>query len=159
MAPKLTPKERARIIVLLKEHGGNRHRVAMMVGRAKDTVARIANDEGIPSDVRKTKKASEARSAHAEIDRMEGVATILRVGVSLIQKLEGQPPTPETMRAYKDGAMGYAIGIDKDLLLSGKPTNINENRKGETVKDWFSDIDNQAAAEWSRSRESGDSAV
>ena len=47
------------------------------------------------------KKLPEAAAAIREIDRMEGIETVLRVGVSLIEQLEGQPPTPETMRAYQ----------------------------------------------------------
>ena len=71
MAPKVTEKERDHIVSLLKEHSGNRHKVAKMCSRSKDTVVRIANEEGIESDGRTPKKASDSRSAYAEERRLE----------------------------------------------------------------------------------------
>ena len=54
-------EERQRIVDLLHEHGGNRHKVAVMCERSKQTVSRIARDEGIESDVTQLKKAEAQR--------------------------------------------------------------------------------------------------
>jgi hypothetical protein len=133
MAPKLTDKERARIVAYLKEDKSHNW-IAKEVKRSKDTVGRIARENGIESDGRRTKKATEAAAAIREIDRFEGICTVLRVGASLIAQLEGREPTPEVMRSYKDGATGYAIGIDKHRLEMGEATNRSETVDSERRK-------------------------
>jgi hypothetical protein len=125
MAPKLTDKERARIVAYLKDDKSHNW-IAKEVKRSKDTVGRIARENGIESDGRRTKKATETAATIREIDRLEGICTVLRVGASLIAQLEGMKPTPDVMRSYKDGATGYAIGIDKHRLEMGEATNRSE---------------------------------
>jgi hypothetical protein len=142
---RVSREERARIVALLHEHGGNRARVSKISGRGVATVQRIAEAEGIVSEHSAPKKANEARSAFAEADRRQIV-------------LDGFQKARDLLGAITDAAglqkWSVAVGtlIDKDLLLSGKPTNINENRKGSTLSDLFSGVDEEARREWEASR-------
>lgn len=133
MAAKLPDDERQRIIDLLQEHGGNQYKVAQMVGRNRSTVNRVAKAEGIESNVAATKKATEAHAVFGQAERrkivVEGLekARVMLSGISEAGELQ---------------KWSVAVGtlVDKDLLLDGKPTSINENRKGD-IRDVFADLD------------------
>jgi hypothetical protein len=71
MPNPVTPQERAKIVALLKKHGGNRNKVSKLCKRAPGTVQTIANQEGIPSAYSAPKKAIDAKIAYAEERRLE----------------------------------------------------------------------------------------
>ncbi len=136
-------EERQRIIDLLQEHGGNRNRVARMVGRSVGTVQTIATQENIPSAYSAPKKANEARSLFAEIDRMEIIGLGLNTGAELLRGYKDRTPSIENIRAYKDLMTGLAIGIDKHRLETGEVTNRTESRKGDdwSLENEFGELD------------------
>jgi Helix-turn-helix domain len=120
MAPKVTPHERENIASLLKEHGGNRHKVAKICGRSKDTVARIAREAGIESDVRKVKKAAEVRLAYAEERRLEIIGKGFDKADALLKKIKD---------AGELQKWSVALGtlVDKARLETGEATSRSEN--------------------------------
>lgn len=113
-------EEREKIVSLLREHGGNRSKVAKIAGRGKATVQRVAEAAGIESERSATEKASVARSLFAEIDRKEVIAEMLQKGRDILDA------TTEA-RGYKDAVTGLGISIDKHLLVSGEATARTEN--------------------------------
>lgn len=124
--------ERARIVAQLEE-GLTPYAVSKQCGRSRPTVLKIAHEEGMGVDARNTKKATEMSAANANRRRVELVARGL-------QKAEKMLDTIEDAGEFQKWTVGVGTLIDKDLLLSGKPTNINENRKGD-IRDVFSDLD------------------
>lgn len=126
-------KERQDIVDMLHEHGGNRSKVAKLSGRGPATIQRIAEAEGIKSEHSALKKANEARRVFAEAERREIVVDGLLKAKAMLQRIED---------AGELQKWSVAVGtlVDKDLLLSGKPTSINESRKGD-IRDVFSDLD------------------
>ena len=141
MASKLTDKERRRVIDLLQEHGGNQYKVAKICGRNRSTVSRIAKAGGIASNVAVTKKATEAHEAFSEAERRQIVVDGL---VKARKILTGITDAAELQK------WSVAVGtlVDKDLLLSGKPTNISESRRGVALKDFFDEVDADISDQW-----------
>jgi tRNA U34 5-methylaminomethyl-2-thiouridine-forming methyltransferase MnmC len=147
MPKPLQPDERQKIVDLLHEHGGNRHKVAKIAKRSTWLVQKVANEEGIAASRLEPKKASEARQAHAEVNALEVLHLGMEVAKKYLEALKGCGATKENAEALQKIFVSMGIAIDKQLLLSGKPTNINESRKGAQIKEALKGID-QAAEEW-----------
>lgn len=141
MANPVGEEERGRIVAMLREYSGNQSRVAKLSGRSQPTVRTIAQEEGIVSINKAPKKANEARSAHAEIDRMQIIGDILTTGQTLLKNAR-------EAKDYKDVVTGLAIGIDKHRLETGEVTDRKETRRGNDLKDFFSELDQEAEEEW-----------
>lgn len=140
MAKPVSDAERRRIIVFLndgKSHGW----IGREVKRHHTTIGRIAAAEGIESTSAATKKATEARSLFAEIDRKEVIAEMLQKGREILGK-------SAHAREYKDAVTGLGISIDKYLLVSGEATGRFEQHSHNHPNDldrYFEELDRHRA--------------
>lgn len=137
MAANLTDAERVKIVAHLK-NGKSQTWTAKQVGRSKDTVGRICREEGIETDGRQTKKATEAAAAFREIERMEIIHDILASGQDLLSRVTDP-------KDYKDVVTGLAIGIDKHRLETGEATSRTENVDPERKRKMRESLDELAA--------------
>jgi hypothetical protein len=133
MPKAIDPEERQKIVDLLHEHGGNRHKVANIAKRSTWLVKKIADEEGIPSTRLEPKKATEAHQANAEERRF-------RLMDKAYEKYEELLANCRDAQDFQRLQVAWGIIFDKDLLLSGKPTSINESRKGNEVTDLFGSL-------------------
>ena len=120
MPNPVTEKERERIVSLLKEHNGNRNKVAKECGRAPGTIQTIANQEGIPSAYSAPKKAVEARVAYAEERRLE----IIGMGFDKSKELLTQI---KDAGEFQKWTVGLGTLVDKARLETGEATNRTES--------------------------------
>ena len=151
MPKRIDPDERQKIIDLLHEHGGNRTKVAGIAHRSVQAVCDIADKAGIPvADSLNTKKAVEAAAAHHEVNTLEALNLAMEVAQRYLQQLRNFHPTKENAEALQKILTSMGIAIDKQLLLKGKPTNINESRKGNEVSGLFSELKDKADEQWRR---------
>lgn len=137
---KLTPEERERILVL-RAKGLGRNAIAREIGRSAGTISAVVTEAGESFDRSATKKATQVRKIIAEIDRMEIIGDILTAGQILLKNAK-------EARDYKDVVTGLAIGIDKHRLETGEVTDRKETRQGNDLKDFFSELDQEAEKEW-----------
>ncbi|MDP9474429.1 MAG: hypothetical protein M3R38_01800 [Actinomycetota bacterium] len=150
--PRVVPvsqEERARIVGLLKEHGGNRNRVANLVGRSPSTVQGIAEAEGIAPNIRAPKNATVARKAYAEERRLEIIGKGFDKADAL---LSGISDAGE----FQKWTVGVGTLVDKARLETGEVTDRTENRKGNDLGDFFSELDRKAEEEWRGRDEDGE---
>ena len=133
--------ERQRIVDLLQEHGGNRYKVAQIVKRAPNTVKKIADQEGIPTARAHLKKADEARAVFTEEKRRAVV-------IKGLQKCDQMLDRPIDAQDLQRLSIAIGVLVDKDLLLSGRPTSINETRRSQELRDLVSGGRAEAQDEW-----------
>ena len=143
MANPVDAEERQKIIDLLHEHGGNRTKVARIVKRSNRTVQTIAEQEGIASTHVAPKKAIEAHKVFSEEARREAVILGFEKYKELLEKCRDAQDLQRL-------AVALGILVDKDLLLAGKPTSINESRKGNEVGGLFAELKGKADEQWSK---------
>jgi transposase-like protein len=110
---RYTDDERAACLAALSANGGN--------------VERTAADCGVPET---TLRQWSKGTRHVEASQMSGkkkkdLGTKLN---ELAHKLAGAMPGKIKDANLRDLAVSMGVAIDKSRLLSGQPTNINENR-------------------------------
>jgi transposase len=139
MPRRIDDEERQKIIDLLHEHGGNRYKVAEIAKRSVSSVQNIAQQAGIApsSESPHLKKAAEATAVKAETLRTE----VLNLGFEKVKELLQITKDPQDVQRL---AIAYGIFVDKNLVLSGKPNNINESRKGNEVTGLFDSLRDKA---------------
>ena len=119
MANRITEEERDRIVAYLKE-GKSQGWIAREVGRSKDSVSRIAQESGIETDVRRTKKATEAKQDYDQAERLK----LLNEGFDKARELLGDIKQAKDLQAWTV-AMGTLV--DKRRLEDGEATNRTES--------------------------------
>lgn len=134
MAAKLPDEERQRIIDLLQEHGGNRNKVARLVGRSPSTVQKIAQAEGFESNIRAAKKANDARRDYAQAERLQ----LLNEGFDKAREILKGVVEAKELQAWM---MAVGIAVDKRRLEDGEVTDRTENRKGLNIEEEFKKLD------------------
>jgi hypothetical protein len=119
MAAPVSEYERARIVDYLRE-GKTQGWIARETGRSKQTVSRIARDEGIKSDVTATKKAEAARLDYDLAARL----IVINEGFDKLRDVLKTITDPRELQAWT-----VALGtlIDKRRLEDGQATNRTEN--------------------------------
>lgn len=120
MPNPVTADEREKIVMLLKEHGGNRNKVARECGRSPSTVQGIAEAHNIPPNIRAPKNANQARRDYAQAERLELLnegfdkARDVLKGIGLADDL-------------KDWSVAVGTLIDKRRLEDGEATSRSES--------------------------------
>lgn len=123
MAPKLTEAERQRIAALLAD-GKSQGAVSRELGRSRAVVNKIARESGVTNtvtNVRDTKKATEARSAYAEERRLELIGRGFDKADELLAKITDAGELQKWTVAL--GTM-----VDKARLETGEATNRSESK-------------------------------
>ena len=135
---RLTDKERARIVSLLKE-GKSQNSIAKKVKRSPDTVNRIAKAEGIVSDIRTPKKAIEASKAYAEERRLEIIGKGLDKADDLLERIQ-------EAKDLKEWSIALGTLVDKARLETGEVTGREERLNGDIREKQFSNLFSQLDA-------------
>jgi len=122
MAKPVSEEEKMAIIEATKK-GNSCTSIAKKFRRSKDTVRRIANEEGLDFVRNATKKATEAASKWNKARRFELIGKFFDKLTDIIQ-VTNDP------RELKDLSTALGIVIDKARLEEGEPTVIakNENK-------------------------------
>ena len=128
MAPKLSTEERARIVSLLQEHGGNQNKVARLSGRSQPTVRKIAREETIVSINSANKKANAARVAYAEERRLELVGKGFDKADELLE-------TIQDAGEFQRWTVGFGTLVDKARLETGEVTDRSERHNHAHAED------------------------
>lgn len=140
---RVEPKERKRIVALLKEHDGNRSKVAKLCGRSKGLISKIATQEGIESvNVHTTKKATEAHAAYAEERRLELIGKGFKKADELLKSIKDSGE-------FQKWTVGLGTLVDKARLETGDVTSRNESRHQHRNLD-LSKISNEELEEFER---------
>ncbi len=147
MAPKVTDKERARIVAFLRD-GQTQGWTAKEVGRDKSTVSRVAKAEGIDSNVAATKKATDARRDYTLAERL----LLLNEGFDKARDLLPTIKEPKDLQAWM---IALATGIDKRRLEDGQATDRTESVDPERRKRLHGTLDELDALRRSRSGNPG----
>lgn len=132
-------KERQHIVDLLRDHDGNRNKVAGLVGRHASTVGRIAKEAGIESKSRNiaaTKKANEARSAYAEERRLELIGKGFKKADELLKEIV-------SAGEFQKWTVGLGTLVDKARLETGEVTDRSErhNHNHRSLESYFAELD------------------
>lgn len=136
---RVEPKERKRIVALLKEHDGNRSKVAKLCGRSKGLISKIATQEGIESvNVHTTKKATEAHAAYAEERRLELIGKGFKKADELLKSIKDSGE-------FQKWTVGLGTLVDKARLETGEATHRGETIDPERRRKMKENLDEVAA--------------
>ena len=125
MAKPVSEEEKMAIIEATKK-GNSCTSIAKKFRRSKDTVRRIANEEGLDFVRNATKKATEAASKWNKARRFKLIGKFFDKLTDIIQ-VTSDP------RELKDLSTALGIVIDKARLEEGQPTEITKNDNNDNV--------------------------
>jgi len=125
MAKPVSEEEKMAIIEATKK-GNSCTSIAKKFRRSKDTVRRIANEEGLDFVRNATKKATEAASKWSKARRLELIG-------KFFDKLRDVIQVTSDPRELKDLSTALGIVIDKARLEEGQPTEITKNENNDNV--------------------------
>ena len=120
MAPKIEAKERAKIVALLQEHGGNQRKTAKLSGRSQPAVRQIAIEEGITSINSAPKKANDARRDYSRAERRELLNELFDHAREML-------PNIKDAKELQALTITIATAIDKMRLEDGEATSRGES--------------------------------